>query len=213
MNQRQKGFYRDKLIVETIADYTVLDTAQVYSLFFQRIKHGKRKAQERLLKLYRNGKVLRTKTAYSPYYYYLDEKPGMIEHRLAVNWVRIWLQQRLKSWEKMYYWGYEQDYKILRADGFVAIKNTVTGKFSFYFIELDRCTNEFDKVEKYNRLFSEHKYIGQWWADLTDVFPPVLIVTTTHKRASLIESKINEQNTEGLRFSVLLLDQIKSEVF
>ncbi|MBO8183440.1 MAG: replication-relaxation family protein [Archaeoglobus sp.] len=211
MNARAKGSHRDKAILHAIERHISLDTNQVQCLLFK-FKFGRRKAQQRLLRLYQKGKLNRLKLGDGPYCYYQDKKPGKLEHLLATNWVRIWLRTRLKSWERLHSWEYESDYKILRCDGFAAIKNTVTDAFKFYFVEMDRGTNEFDKVQKYNRLYDTEGYQGRWWVKVADRFPTVLVVATTRHRAEHISRLIEEHNKAGLRFEVYLLDQIKREV-
>ena len=163
------------------------------------------------MKLFQRSKLQRDREGDEAYFYYL-ERPGMIAHTLGVNWVRLWLQLSCRSWEKYHSLSYEQDYGILRADGFAAVKNNVTGAFRFCFVELDRGTNTFDKIEKYNRLYREGNYSGHWWVKLADRFPPVLVVTTSASRAKHIEELIQERNEAGLEFRILLLDDIKSEV-
>lgn len=51
---------------------------------------------------------------------------------------------------------------------------------------MNRATNTFDKVEKYNQLYQSGGYSGHWWVDLTERFPPVLVATTTVQRAGAI---------------------------
>jgi hypothetical protein len=147
------------------------------------------------------------------YCYYINEKPGMIKHLIATNWVRLWHLKKIASWEKLHLWSYEQDYKILRCDGFAAIKNTMSGKFRFAFIEMDRGTNTFDKVTKYNKLFDQQDSLkGRWWFALTDVFPAVVIVTVHPNRKKLIQEQIEASNKNNLNFIVKYLDDIKKEV-
>lgn len=210
-NHRQKGSIRDKEVLLTIEKYRALDTDQVKVLFFPS-EYGKRKAQERLLKLYQKGKINRYRAKDSPYYYYIGDKPGMITHLLSLNWVRIWLKKTCRTWEKVHSFTYEMEYKVLRSDGFVAIKNVATGKYKFYFIEMDRATNEFDKVKKYNKMYDGMYYKNSWWIDLTDRFPAVLVVTTSRHRFNHIKECIKEQNKAGLEFKVKLLNDIKREV-
>ena len=136
----------------------------------------------------------------------------MIKHLLAVNWVRIWAKHCIPAWESLHSWNYELDYKILRCDGFMAFKNNMTGSFRFMFLELDRGTNEFDKVIKYNKLYESDKYINDWWVKLTDHFPPILIVTVDDNRKKAIQGIVEGQNINGLEFRVKLLDEIKREV-
>lgn len=209
MNHRQKGLNRDKAILKAIENYRALETDQIRVMFFPS-QQGKRKTQERLLKLYKSGKANRHRTKDNPYYYYI-EKQGMINHLLSLNWVRIWLEQ-CKTWEKVHSFQYEQEYKVLRCDGFIAIKNTVTDKFKFYFIEMDRGTNEFDKIAKYNKMYDGMYYKDHWWVKLTDRFPIVLVVTISENRLKTIKDMIKEQNKSNLEFKVKLLSDIKKEV-
>jgi len=212
-NPRQKGLKRNRLILQTIEEWGALDTAQLQALYFKS-QYGKRKAQEVLLKLYKANKVHRGRGEDAYYYYLTDRPPGMIKHLIATNWVRIWLQHNLPSWEKLHSWNYEQDYKVLRSDGFAAIKNTMTGKFRFIFIEMDRGTNTFNKIELYNRLFDQQdKYLAnRWWFALTEVFPVVEVVTVHPGRKSLISGQIEGANINGLQFNIRSLENIKKEV-
>jgi hypothetical protein len=216
-NLRQKGLNRDRRILLTIEEYQALDALQIQTMFFAKKEDGKpfqqgqRKAQERLLALHRQGKLNRKKVN-DIYAYYLDKQPGMIKHLIDTNWVRLWLKQTLSSWEKLQSWTYENDYKILRCDGFAAIKNNMTGKFRFLFIEMDRGTNDFDKIEKYNKLFESEKLNKAWWFDLTERFPPVQVVTLYPDRKKLIQRKIEAHNSNGLEFRIILLDEVRREV-
>lgn len=204
--------HRDKRILQAIEEYAALTTEQVQVLYFHNMQYGQRKAQERLLKMHRAGKINRSRFAESPYHYYVGERPGMIKHLLATNWTRIWLQNTLPSWERLHSWSYEQDYRVLRCDGFAAIKNSMTGKFRFVFVELDRGTNAFDKVIKYNKLYESDKFSHWWWVSLTERFPAILVVTVSETRKRLIESEIEGHNSAGLEFEVRLLDDLREEV-
>jgi hypothetical protein len=174
------------------------------------MRYGQRKAQERLLDLYRKEKLKRKMTE-GTYCYYLNTK-GMLKHLLGVNWVRLWSQQQCASWETLQSWSYEQDYKILRADGFTSVKNTITGKFRFTFVEMDRGTNKFDKIELYNKLYEQEKYSHWWWVPLARGFPTVQIVTLTPTRKRFIQEQIGAGNKNGLEFKVKLLDDVRREV-
>lgn len=211
-NPKSKGLSRDRKILQTIEEYRALDQQQVQALLFNNMQYGKRKSQERLLKLHRAGKLSRTRTGDNPYIYYLDDKPGMLQHLIDVNWFRIWLQTILPSWDRVHSWQYEQDYKILRADGFAAIKNGMSGSFRFLFLEMDRGTNQFDKIERYNKLYSTSKYSSAWWVRLTERFPVIQVVTLTEGRKRLIQSKLEAENICNLEFKVRLLDDLKKEV-
>ena len=205
-----RGSRRDSLILQTIEKWGALNTDQVQSLFFKEIAYGQRKSQDRLLYLHRSGKLQR-KMVEGTYCYFLDKK-GLLKHTIGVNWTRLWYEQKLANWEKLHSWNYEQDYKTLRCDGFAAVKNNMTGSFRFTFVEMDRGTNAFDKVLKYNKLFVEEKYLSWWWVKLTARFPPVQIVTLTQSRKNSVVSEIERANENGLEFKVVLLDDIRKEV-
>lgn len=211
MNQREKGSYRDNSILQAVESRLGLETEQVRLLVFPNMRSGRRKAQERLLKLYKRKRLDRDRTG-DTFAYYRDTRPGTLAHLLGVNWVRIWLEGKMRSWEVMHSFKYESDFGILRSDALAAIKNTVTGKYRFWLIEMDRGTNSFDKVEKYCQLYKTGGYSGHWWVNLTDRFPPVLVATTTPRRAEAVRELIKKQNTAGLEFKVCLLDEIKKEV-
>ncbi|ACV64433.1 hypothetical protein Dtox_3725 [Desulfofarcimen acetoxidans DSM 771] len=210
MNTRQKGYYRDKAILEAIESRKALDTDQITALLFKDLAAGRRKAQERLFKLYKSGRVKRCRVALTePYCYFTGKKNGRLEHLLALNWVYVWFMAGLKAWEQIHCFSYEANYKLLQADAFAGIRNTVTGKFKFNFVELDRSQNDFDKVRKYNRLYQDEGYAGRWWAKLTDRFPTILVTTTSTKRAVHIRQRIENENTAGLEFKLMLLSDIK----
>ena len=210
-NARQKGSRRDREIVCAVGNYRVLDTDQVVALFFDSMKYGRRKAQERLTKLYRAGRVDRCANGDGPFCYY-HTRPGQLSHALGVNWVRIWITKACRSWEKLHSWCYELDYGTVRSDGFAAVKNAVTKDFRFIFVEFDRGTNDFDKVKKYNKLYESGKYMGDWWVKLSKRFPPVLVVTTSRGRAEKIRQLAEGENPAGLEFVVYQLDDMKEEV-
>ncbi|MHB8171783.1 MAG: replication-relaxation family protein [Thermincolia bacterium] len=216
MNLVQKGSNRDNGIIHALEDWRVMDTEQIRHKFFQ-FPSGKRKAQERLLMLHRKGKVNRWKGD-EGYCYSLDNRPGRAEHLVMLNWVRLWFEARLKSWEKIHTFQYEHDYGFLRSDGFVSVKNIALrpeepGHFRFWFIEMDRThSNVFDKVPKYCRLFELGGYEGRWWVKLTDRFPTVLVVTTTESRKNKILRHVAEENSIGLQFDVRLLCDLRKEV-
>jgi len=210
MNMRQKGCLRDKAVLEAIETRKALNTDQIAALLFKDVTHSRRKAQERLLKLFKGGRVKRCRTALTePYCYFTGKKNGRLEHLLALNWVYVWFTVGLKAWELVHCFSYEANYKILQADAFAGIRNTVTGKFKFYFVELDRSSNDFDKVLKYNQLYHDGGHGGQWWVKLSERFPVVLVVTTTAKRAAHIQQRVKNENAAGLEFKVILLDKIK----
>lgn len=211
-NPKQKGLQRDRRILLGLEGHQALTRSQIQALYFHSMAQGKRKAQERLQRLHLTGRVNRSKGADQDYIYYLGDRPGMLDHLVGVNWIRLWLRRQLHSWEVLQSWQYEQEYKVLRCDGFAAIKNTVTGKYKFLYIENDRGTNVWDKVQKYNRLFEKEGYSGSWWVKLTDRFPPVLVATTGAARVKRIRESIERDNTHGLEFRVYVLEDLKKEV-
>jgi hypothetical protein len=208
LNRVQKGYFRDKQVLSMIEEWKVMNARQVQLMKFN-FPYGLRKAQERLLKMHNRGKLNRWHNG-EGYSYSLEKKTASSAHFEALNWVRIWLVNQLKNWEKLHSWQYEQDYKILRTDAFAAIKNTVTGKFTFYFVEMDISPrNVFDKVPKYCRLYEEERYKDRWWVELTNKFPKVLIVSSCRKEKIL--ELVEEENKSGLRFEVKSLDEIRKE--
>lgn len=211
VNQRQRGSLRDRELVATVASCRALTTDQVWALHFSRIRHGRRKAQERLLVLHGRGELARVKLGEGSYCYFQEERPKQLAHLVGVNWARVWFSQ-LRTWERLHSYSYEQDFKIIRTDAFAAIRNTVTGTYRFAFVEFDRGTNEFDKVQKYNKFFERQGYGGSWWAKLTDRFPPVVVVTVSPARAEQIRQLVGEHNGAGLEFQVLLLENVRKEV-
>lgn len=210
-NASRLGRERDQKIIHTVEDWKIVDAQMIRALHFNTLLWGQRKAQERLYKLFQRGKLQRAKG--NEGYTYFTEPQGRAEHLLMLNWVRVWIVSKLKAWERLHCFVYEDDYKTVRPDAFVAIKNTITGQFRFLFIELDRThSNKFDKVPKYNNLFQTDGYQGRWWVELTDKFPPILIVTTTTNREEKILQHVQEENTNGLAFKVCLLSDLKKEV-
>lgn len=93
MNNHQKGYRRDRLVLETIAEWGCMDTEQLRVMFFPSM----RVARRRLQKLTAKGKVKRLRECVeAPYAYFVQRYD---QSRLVLNWVRIWLLKRLKSWE------------------------------------------------------------------------------------------------------------------
>lgn len=183
------------------------------ALFFHGMVHGRRKAQERLLKLYQAGRVKRCRVSPTePFCYYAGRRHGRLEHLLALNWVYVWFTAGLKPWERVHCFNYETNFKTLQADAFCSVKNTVTGRFKFFFVELDRSANDFDKIRKYNALYNAGGYAGEWWAELADRFPAILVVTITASRAAHIRERVDKENVHGLEFRVMLLDEIRGGI-
>lgn len=208
-DNRAIGKRRDREILEAVESRRALETEQVRAIIFPGMSSGLRKAQEKLLKLAKKGRLQRERVDDGVFAYFRDVRPGALRHTLGVNWLRIWLEKQMKSWEAFHSWEYEPDYGLLRADGLAAIRNIPTGDFRFCFVEHDRGTNSFDKVEKYCRLYESGGYSGHWWVKLTKRFPPILVATTTARRLEAIQAAIKKENKAGLEFKVMLLEDIK----
>lgn len=200
MNNHTRGLRRDREIQRALSqsEYGCLDIFQLAELFFPSLKM----AQKRMTRLYKAKKVGRFRENLGqPYIYYLDKRPEQYEHRLGMNWIRLWLVKTLPAWEEVCSFDYEINYGPLRPDGLMGVKNAVTGKCRFVFIEYDRGFNKFDKVTKYERWFDSGGYLGQWWAELVDRFPQVLVVS---EKPPKVSSKLN--------FKVIYYDDILKEV-
>jgi hypothetical protein len=208
-SNHKKGYCRNNAIVTEIAKNTALNTDQLKLLFFQDVSN--QMACRVLSRMVEDKKVLkRDRLSMSePYFYYTDKKPGQIEHVLGMSWVYVWLKSNLHSWEQLHSFQREIDYRILRADGFAAIKNVWTNKYRFLFLEMDiaKSGNKFDKVSKYNTFYTNEGYLGAWWVPLTERFPPVMIVTTGRKER--IQGIVKAENANGLEFQVFTLEEIK----
>jgi len=212
LNQVQKGYHRDREIIRAVETHRALDANQIARLFFNDLKYGKRKAQDRLAKMAENKLLKRCRYAINEsYVYYLDKKSGQIEHLVATNWVYVWMLGKLQTWETLYHWSYEVDLGIIRPDALCGIKNTVTGAVSWWFIELDRSENKFDKVAKYSKYYGDKLYQGQWWAKQAKAFPRVLVVTDSESRFKTIKGHIENENIHNLRIEVMLLHQIRGD--
>lgn len=174
-------------------------------------------AQGRLKKLHEGKTLKRDRLSLDePFFYYLDKRPGQLEHRLAVNWVYVWFRKvkAKRGWEKLHSFEWEVPYElIVRPDGFAAIKNIPYGKLTFYFVELDiaESGNAFDKVMRYNKLYKSRKFMNYWWGSLATGFPSIIVVTTTERKKKFILDKIAKENECDLDFQVYTLDQIKEE--
>ena len=153
-------------------------------------------------------------TVNEPYYYYSasDKKPGQVEHALGVAWIVAWYIHKLRGSERFYSFDREvKDYALLRPDGLIGIQNLMLNTIKFTFIEFDvaESGNKFDKVSKYCTLESTNAYMKSWWVSKTKTFPEILIVTTGSVQK--LRDKIIRENTGGLKFHVMSLDQLKEE--
>ena len=199
MSNHAKGYQRDRLILTAIEKHGALNTDQVTELFFPG-KNGKRIAQRRLRRLCDTGSLKRCRVYGQPYVYFIGKRPGMLEHRIGLNWVYVWTVRNLAKWETLERWNYEEDYGLLRPDAVMAIRNSFTKEYRVAFVEFDNSPNDFDKVAKYNAFYASEKYLSCWWYPHVDRFPSVLIVSVS--RADHIRRKVESENTHGIRFEV-----------
>lgn len=210
MNNVQKGYSRDKRILDWIEMCGSLTADQVAILECKEMKNGRRKAQERLKRLVDTRQLQRGRVAvHMPYVYYLDKLAD--EHRVGVNWVLVWFRAKLRSWEKIA-WEYEPDYGFMRPDLLVVIENTVTKRSRGIYVELDRSNNKWDKTPKYNKLYLEEPYKEQWWVKKVAEFPSILAVSTSPARVRMIREQIAKEDACDLRFEVKLLEVLRREV-
>lgn len=215
MNKVEIGCCRDNLIAETVENCRALDANQIACLLFRELPTGQNKAQQRLKKLFDAKRLKRVRYAVNaPYVYYTERLHGRLEHLIAVNWCYVWARTQKRAWERLQAFEREPDYGVLQADALIVYRNTADATANrLYFVEVDLSDNAWDKTVKYNQMFATKGYKGQWWTSMTKKFPTVLCVTTTAARARLIEKSIAEENTNGLRFEVRLLDDLRKEVW
>lgn len=210
MNNHQRGYHRDNAIITVLDEWGILNTDQLQMMFFS----GLRMAQKRLQRLVEMKKVYRYREyTGQPYHYYTSiKRPGQPDHKLGVNWIRLWLQNSIKSWETLYQWEYEPNYKTVRPDAMAAIRNTITGKLRLCLIERECDTNPFKKIKLYNELYDGGGYMAAWWAKQVERFPKVVIVVESEARARQVRRLIEKENKNSLEFQVYILSQIISEV-
>jgi hypothetical protein len=187
-----------------------MTTEQVAELLFP-IPAGLRKAQQRLKRLYDQGRLGRTRLE-AGYCYYAGTRPGQADHLTAVNWIRLWLSQR--KYEAIERWEYEAVCGGVRADGLCLLRNTWTGERQAWFVELDRSVshNGWRKAAAYGELYASGRYDSAWWVPLVKRFPAVLCVADSPAKLAEIRREIDQGNPQGLRFEVRLLADLIGEV-
>ena len=204
LNNQKKCFLRDNNIIEYIDYFVVLNTKQIYALVALHQTSGYRIVQRRMKSLVKRKKVKVIKD--SPYVYYIDKKLKFVEHRIMTNWGYIFIKlYLLDKFEQIVGFSVEDDYGILRSDGFVTIKNPFTNKYRFIFIETDLSNNAFDKIKKYNQLYANELYTTKDWYKIADRFPEVLILT---HRITTVKNKIIVENKYGLEFKVYDIKEV-----
>lgn len=119
INFRRQCYQRDSRLIDILKEWGVLDTEQIKLLLFPSI----RVAQRRLSKLAQQNKIKRS-TQITPYFYYIDANKNPLQ-RIAVNWARLWLIGKIKSWERTTF-NYDTNT--------CTVINTVTGTTKEYYI-------------------------------------------------------------------------------
>lgn len=209
LNNLKRGSLRDSEILRLIESQTCMNTDQIRLLLFNGVTS--QVCNRRLLSLVKSGRLKRNRYSINePYYYYLNKKPGQVEHVLGISWAYVWIAKTLKSWESLHGFEREVTFKILRSDGLISIKNNITGEFRFLFLEMDiaESGNPFKKAELYDYLYSSEGYLGKWFSPLLKRFPPVIVITTD--KIKKIKERIGDSEVE---FRVYSLESIKEACF
>jgi len=232
MNTRQKGYYRDKCIVETIEMFECLNTEQIYYLFFTNIKYGIVKCRERLRVLKEKGKINSIRVDINECnYYFINKKSKFMIHDINRNWGYIYLLYLYKFKEYYKFVEIKNEYVFKcgqRADGIIGFKNYVTNEYKYVIIESDRVDsrNKFNKIKEYVDIYRNGRYKNEFWYKKVNRFPNVLIVCDSEKKKLKIleiekrdnikfviyDENIGKENKLSLKFIVLTVDEIKREV-
>jgi hypothetical protein len=218
LNLRQVGSQRLNDIKNSLETYQALTVEQVMAMHFRDLKYGGNKARERLQKLsqtYKSVQKERLDTSGKLYYFY-EKRPqhNSAAHVINRNWGFLYLTQGKKDYEKVVDLDAEYNLDMLVADGFLGLHNTFTGVTDYWFIESDKASskNKFEKVLKYTEYYKSGKYKLEHWASKTKRFPGVLIVTDSATKAKRILGLIEKQNAERIRFKVITVEDIKTEI-
>lgn len=211
LSNHKKCSRRDKELFRLLEANRALNTDQIQLLLFKdNIPHTTRR---RLKKLTEAKRVKRDRLSINePYFYYLDKKPGQIEHVLGVSWIYTWVCSSLSGITQLYGFEREVTYKTLRPDALICVKSAWSKSFSFFYGEFDitESGNDFgEKVRRYNEFYNSGEYLKMWWVPLAKRFP-IIRVVTTGKVDSLLK-KITKENVNNLEFQVFSLNQVKEE--
>jgi len=234
MNTRQKGYYRDKCIIETIEEFELLTTLQIYYLFFTGIKFGIVKCRERLRILREKGKINTIRIDINEYAIHFVDKSKkynrFMEHNINRNWGFLYLLFMVRFKYKYYKFSDKRLEYILcgkRADGIIGFKNyVVENDYKYFIIESDRVesNNRFEKVKLYNDIYKDGLYKREYWFNRTSRFPHILIVCNSEKKKLKVEERVERDNIKyeyvengiskvgGLKFIVKTVDEIKLEL-
>ena len=234
MNTRQKGYYRDKCIVETIEMFECLSTLQIYLLIFTNVKCGIVKCRERLRVLKKKDKINSVRLDINMCnYHFIDKKSKFMIHDINRNWGYIYLLYLYKQKEYYRFIDIDNEYvmqnNIQRADGIIGFKNYVTNEYRYVIIESDRVDsrNKFNKIKEYVDIYREGKYKNEFWYSRVKRFPNVLIVCDSEKKKLKILEIEKRDNIEfigidesvgkevklSLKFIIVTVDEIKKYLF
>ena len=211
LSNHAKCSHRDKELFRLLESQGALSTDQIRLLLFP--DTCLRIVQRRLKKLTDAGRIRRERISIDqPYYYYINKKPGQLEHVLGVSWIYTWVRLSLNESISLHNFDREVTYKTLRPDVFIGVKATWSNSFTFFFAELDidGSGNDFsEKVKRYCEYFSSGSYLNQWWVPLAKRFPIIRVVTTGNIQK--LEKKIAKANTSNLEFQVFSFNFVKEE--
>ncbi|MPN03888.1 hypothetical protein SDC9_151123 [bioreactor metagenome] len=109
MTNHQKGYRRDRQVIETITEWGTMDTEQLTLMFYPSIQVARR----RLRIMSNKGKLNRFRDAVEmPYSYYIKQYS---QTRIALNWIRLWLKMKhCRSWEVIESFDYETNTAVTR---------------------------------------------------------------------------------------------------
>lgn len=211
LSHHKKCSHRDSQLFRLLETQGALSTEQIQLLLFNHnVPHTTRR---RLKKLTDKGRIKRERISIDePYYYYINKKPGQLEHVLGVSWIYTWVRLSLNESISLHNFDREVTYKTLRPDAFIGVKATWSNNFTFFFAELDiaESGHDFgDKVKRYCEYFYSGAYLNQWWVPLAKRFPIIRVVTTGNVKK--LEKRIARANTANLEFQVFSLNQVKEE--
>lgn len=219
LNSRQIGFQRAREIKESVNQFGALVIEQLCVMHFKGMASGIDKARERMWSITKKSNLIskeKLDTSGRLYYFPIGQKP---QHNSAIhvinrNWGFLSMIQGKKEYEKVVDLDTEYDLGVLVADGFMGLLNTFTGVTDYWFVESDRAgsKNKFEKVKKYTEYYKSGKYKLEPWATKAKRFPGVLIVTDAASKAVRILELIEKQNTEGIRFKVITVEEIKEQI-
>lgn len=211
LNNHKKASHRDKALFRLLETQGALNTEQIQLLLFRdNVPHTTRR---RLKKLYDKGRIRRVRVSIDePYCYYIDKKPGQLDHTLGVSWIYTWVCSTLPDAMQLHSYNREVVHKTLRPDALICIKKAWTDSFVFFFAEFDiaESGHDFgDKVKRYNEFYNSGEYLKQWWVPLSKRFPVIRVVTTGNVKK--LEERIAKANAHNLEFQVFSLENIKEE--